>query len=311
MKTIYVIIILLFLLIVGSFIKYKTNNVDIPADKIYDLDKTNLALLSTMNDNYNYLFEGNDYNLKLNDKWAGFFAQNIFIINKNTICLVISDKIYYYIPFQKKIIRKLEVNKYSIANKVNNSGDLIVFSGGNLYKYYYQEDKLVKLKEMVKELSPSNHTIYYPSPYIHPNKISYSEKRNSIFYSAFNNPETRERGIYELSLNDYSLKLRGKGFSPQVNDEKGVIYYINNKQKNIIESTFDGFKEEILLTYTEDIRDIVVIDEETIFFAHAAAQANIKGVKFSRYKVYDHGVIKYIKTNGSILRPPFDVMKVK
>lgn len=286
------------------------NNVDIPADKIFDLDKTNLAFLSSMNEDYNYLFKGNDFYFKLDDKWAGYFAQNIFIINKSTICFVMNNTVYYYNPFQKKIIRELQVDVDSIANKLNNEGDLIIFSGGDLYKNYFEKDKLVKIKEMVKDLSPSDHTIYYPSPYIHPNKISYSKKRNSVFYSAYINSETRKRGIYELSLNDYSLKLIGEGFCPQVNDEKEVIYYINDKQDRIIKSSYNGFKEDILLTYTDNIRDMVVIDEETIFFAHAAAQANIKGVKFSRYKVYDHGVIKYIKTKGSILRPPFDVMKV-
>lgn len=309
MKTMYIILILIFLLILGLFIKHKTNTVEIPSDKIYNLDKTNLAFLSTMNFDYNYLFKGNNYNLKLDDKWAGFFAQNIFLINKNTICLVISDTIYFYNPFQKRTEIEINLNKYSIANKMNASGDLVIFSGGDLYKYYFKKDKLIKLKEMVDD--PSDYTIYYPSPYIHPNKISYSTKRNSIFYSAFINPETRERGIYELSMEDYSVYLRARGFCPQVNDEKGVIYYINDEQDSIIKSKYNSFDEEVLLTYTENIRDMVVIDEETIFFAHAAAQANIKDVKFSRYKIYDNGVIKYIKTKGNILRPPFDVLRVK
>ncbi|MFW6022312.1 MAG: hypothetical protein ACOCQW_02205 [Halanaerobiaceae bacterium] len=56
---------------------------------------------------------------------------------------------------------------------------------------------------------------------------------------------------------------------------------------------------------------MVVIDEQTIFFAHASKEANRKDVKFSRYKVYDSGDIKYIKSNGNILRPPFDAMKIE
>lgn len=305
MKVVYICLIFIVLLLC-LFIK---NHIGIPADKIYDLDKTSVIFLSTMNTDYNFLFKGNDYNLKLDDRWAGYFAQNIFIINENMICLVINNKIFFYDFKNALIVKILHIEDDSIAINTNNKGDLLIFSGGDLYKYYIEQDKLIKLKKLVED--QSDYTLYYPSLYIHPNKISYSKKRNSVFYSAYINPETRERGIYELSLEDFSVRLRGKGFCPQVNDEKETIYYINDDQNSILKLSYDGSNEEKLLTYTEAIRDMVVIDEETIFFAHAAAKANIKGVKFSRYKVYDKGTLKYIKTEGSILRPPFDVMKIE
>ncbi|MFW6022313.1 MAG: hypothetical protein ACOCQW_02210 [Halanaerobiaceae bacterium] len=82
MRTLYIILAVVFLLTIGFFIKYKNGQGDISSDELYNLDKTNIAFLSTMNFDYNYLFKGDNYNLKLDDRWSGFPAQNIFIIKK-------------------------------------------------------------------------------------------------------------------------------------------------------------------------------------------------------------------------------------
>ncbi|TDX51144.1 hypothetical protein [Orenia marismortui] len=276
----------------------------------FRLDESDFAILSTKNGIYNYLKRGYDFQIKLDDRFAGFFAQSIFLINEKLACLVVDDSIYYRNFENGKEIRKLDVQDYSLAINKNEKGDLILFSGGNLYEYNFSEDKLKILKENLVNLEKVSHSIYYPSLYIHPNKIAYSKNRNSVFYAAYIDVDKRITGIYEMSLDDYSVELRGKGFCPQVNDEKNALYYISADKSKIIKSNLNNFKEKVLLAHKYNFRDMVVINEKTIFFVHASAIANLKGVRFDNFKIYKDGKVRDIWTRGSIYRVPFDAIKI-
>ena len=276
--------------------------------KIYDLDQSNFAVLSNRADYYNLLKYGTDYHIELEEKWAAYFARNFFLVNEDVGCLVLNNTIYLRDFIKEQVIRKIIIEKKSFAIFKNDQWDMVIFSGGNLYQYDFETDKLTKLKHLIPD--PSDYSIYYPSPYIRPKKIAYSQKRNSVFYSAFIDPEIRTRGVYEMSLDDYSVTLRGRGFCPQVNNEKNCLYYINDKQDSIIKLNFDTLTEEVLFSYPHAIRDFKLIDEGTIFFVHAAERANIKNVKFDRIKIFIDGEVKYIRTKGTIYGSPFDVVKI-
>ncbi len=311
-KIIFLVIILL--LVYRGYQHIETNKI---IENSFNLDKSNYAFLSTRNEIYNVLHKSVNYEIEPKDSFVGYFAQNLFFINKDLFSLVLSDSIYYYNFKNKKLINKLDIKKSSIAINKNKKGDLIIFSGGDLYEYYFNQDKLEKLKDIAPE--DFDKSIYYPSLYIHPNKITYSKKRNSVFYAAYIDFEKRIPGIYELSLDDYSLELRAKGFCPQIRDEENSLYYIKTDKdyyKTVDEAiiakvNLDDFSEEKVLSYPHNIRDMTVIDKNTIFFVHAAADANIKGVKFDNFKVYLDGETKPIITKGNIYRSPIDVIKIE
>ncbi len=275
----------------------------------FDLDVSKFCILSNANNKYNYLKNGVDYEIVLKERWAVNFCRSIFIINKDLVCLALGEYINYYDYSTKKIIRSVKVSSNSLAAAKNSSGDLLVFSGGILYDYDYKNDKLTVLKD--NHLEKYKYCTYYPSLYIHPNKISYSKTRNSVFYSAYIDFDKKIKGVYELSLKDYSVTLRGRGFCPQVNDAQSCIYYINSNQKNIIKADFKDFKEQPIFKYHNELRDMVVVDEETIFFVHASEKASITGFKFDTFKIYDKKKVKSVYTKGKIYRSPFDVFKAE
>jgi hypothetical protein len=182
--------------------------------KLFDLDKSNYAMLSSRNGSFNYLINGENHEIKfgINDNWASNFVQSIFLINKNLACLALGEHIIYYDFNKNSVIKDLKIgtNINTMAINKNTAGDLIVFSAGSLYNYDFGKDKLTKLKDLISK--DEDDSINYPSLYIHPNKIAYSKIRNSVFYSAYIDPVKKNDGIFELSLNDYSVTLRGIGF---------------------------------------------------------------------------------------------------
>lgn len=142
--------------------------------EIYDLDENNFVVLSNRAYYYNLLKYGIDYHIKLNEEeWSSYFALNFFLVNEDVGCLVFYNTIYLRNFVKEQVIRKILVEKVSFAKNINEQLDMIIFSGGNLYQYNFKTDKLTKLKHLTT-LDPSNHSIYYPSRYIHPNKIAYS-----------------------------------------------------------------------------------------------------------------------------------------
>jgi hypothetical protein len=277
----------------------------------FNLDTSKFGILSGQNGLYNFLSNGIDHEIKFekNDNWASNFVKSIFIINKNLICLVLGKHVNYYENDKGMIVKSFEIETDTIAVNTNENGDLLLFSGGSLYEYYFSKDALIKLKDIVQ--NDSDHSTNYPSLYIHPNKISYSKARNSVFYAAFTDPKTRTPGIYELSLNDYSVTYRVAGFCPQVKDSENCIYYINIKQDSIVKAEFSDFKESLVLSYPNVLRDMVIMDDETIFFIHASEKASIKGTRFDTFKIYVNSRVLPVDSKGSIYRSPFDVIRIE
>lgn len=280
-------------------------------EECFDLDKSKYAILSGVNGKYNFLKNGSDYEIvfdTIKNPEAMNFAKSIFIINKALGCLSLGRSIFYYSFVNKFKVKSLQIDSNSMAINKDSNGNLIIFSGGNLYEYDFKKNILTKLKSIQGDYK---HSISYPSLYIHPNKISYSENRKSVFYAAFSDLDKKLFGVYELSLTDYSVTFRGTGFCPQFDDLTNCLYYINIKNNSITKVKFDNFKEEILFSYSEPLWDMVVIDDKTIFFIHASKSANIKGAKFNRMKIWINGEIKTIITKGIVYGTPFDVKKIE
>ncbi|MFW6281924.1 MAG: hypothetical protein ACOC1O_03925 [bacterium] len=300
MKALKIIIVIILVILLYQAIQhirweiYKAN--------AFKLDGSNLIVLSTRNGRYTYLKNGKNYVINFDGKWTSYFAENLFFVDEDTICFVLNNEIVYY---NNGIIREINLNRKSIAVNKNKQGDLIVFSGGILYNYSYSKDSLEKLVDLIEDAG--DHSKKYPSLYIHPNKIAYSEDRNSVFYSAYIDVEIRKKGIYEMSLEDFSINLVGEGFCPQIYEDN--LYYISEDQSSVVKINLKGNKKEVVFEYSHSIRDISVIDDDNIFFAHAEERANIKGVKFDRYKIYINGKVKSVITNGEIWRSPIDVIR--
>ncbi|ACL70606.1 hypothetical protein [Halothermothrix orenii] len=308
MRGLKIITIILFILIF-AYKGYQIIGVNIYRLKSFNLDKSNYIILSERNGLYSCLEKGKNYDIEIKEKWGVYFARNMFFVNKNIICLVLGKKVYFYNYKDKIQINKIEITSRSIGINKNSQGDLILFSGGDLYEYCYPEDKLIKIKDLVED--PSDHSIYYPSLYIHPNKISYYTERNSVFYSAYIDSEKRLRGVYELSLDDFSLKLIDKGFCPQVDNKRKCLYYINHQQDSVIKLNLANGHKNVLFKYPHNIIDIVVVNDNMVFFVHASSRETIKGVKIDQMKVYQQGKIKTIYTRGYIYGSPFDVIEKK
>lgn len=70
-------------------------------------------------------------------------------------------------------------------------------------------------------------------------------------------------------------------------------------------------RKQTSLEYPEAIRDMVVIDERTIFFMHASRKTSITRYKFDTFKIFIDGKVKPVRTKGTIYRSPFDVIFVE
>mgnify|MGYP001199617390 CR=1 FL=1 len=307
MKSLRILLFLTFVLIIcGGLILVKTKAKKF---KAYYVDNSKFMVLSGKNGKFNILKNGNNNEIifdTLKKPWSVNFCQNMFFINKDLVCLSLGKYIYIYDIETKKIIKEFQIESNNISAKKNNNGDLVVFSGGNIYEYIYAENQLIKLtNEIIPNYSKSTN---YPSPYIHPNKIAYSKNRDSVFYAAYSDGKSIT-AIYEISLKDRKVTQRAMGFCPQVDDAKNCVYFINNSKDSIIKLDFENLQESLLMKYPAPLRDFVVIDESKIFFIHASEKANIKDVRFDTFKILDEGEIKSIHSKGIIYGTPFDVIE--
>lgn len=297
------------LIAIFGFVGFRCSKASVSKLGTFNLDKSNLVILSCMNSTYNVLKKGINYEYQFDGSKipdSANFCKSLFFVNRSLVGLALGRHIYYYNYEAQKIQKSIEIEGNTLATVKNDTGDLLIFSGGSLYGYDYAKDSLKKLKSYPPEEYEYN--TYYPSLYVHPNKISYSKIRNSVFYSAFIDFKKRIPGIYELSLKDFSVKFVSEGFCPQFNDVQQCLYYINDHQNSIVKLELKDYKTEILLKYQYELRDMVVVDENTIFFIHASGQPTIKGTRFDTAKIYDKGEIKEITSKGSIYRSPIDVI---
>ena len=239
---------------------------------------------------YNYLFLGLDGNKNENRfmhikegeltqiEITNKIDRNIefFHVSKNIICICNTNKIFYY-DLNNKIIIKELVFEYDVyATKINNQKDLYILVDGKIYKYNYEEDNVKLVNELYSNY-PRKYERYNPdSKIIFPhknfgNKISYSKKRNSLFF-CFNTFETNHNYIrvFELSLSDYQITPRFIGENPIILEKTNNIYYINSlNQKEIMVADLDTFKQSVYFKYKKIIGYFVVKHNGTLLFSYA------------------------------------------
>lgn len=306
MRSLRVLLFLTFVLIIcGGLILVKTKAKKF---KAYYVDNSKFMVLSGKNGKFNILKNGNNNEIIIDRlKKPAYFCQSRFFINKDLVCLSIWKYIHFYDLRTKKILRELQIESNCLSAKKNSNGDLVIFSGGNIYEYIYAEDQLIKLTS--KTIPNYKKSTEYPSLYISPDKIGYSKNRDSVFYTAFSDFDKRIPAIYEMSLKDHTVTQRAIGFCPQVDDAKNCVYFINDNKDSISKLDLNNLRESPLMKYPAPLRDFVVIDESKIFFIHASEKANIKEVRFDTFKILDEGEIKSIHSKGIIYGTPFDVIE--
>lgn len=299
---------------------------------IYDFNTSGYTFASTQNAWINILENGEEYEIRLSghntDKHlvaqlkpresADYFSANIVLTNDNLVVEASGSTIFYFDVKNKKIIRKISELPHDTVVAIYENRDLIFFSDGGLYRYYYDSDKLELIKAVInyEVLLPepsedintgSNLSLEYPYIYLRPIQICYSKKYNRVYYKTliYDEGEMKEY-LVSMSLENFKVNVICRDAEVSV-DPNGNIFYAH---KNIVYKYDEDSKKSIkVFEHSDNIHWFKVFKNE-IFFMQKS-NPNIKGVRFPEFRVYHEGRVKYVKINSNIYFNSWDIVKPK
>ncbi|MBN2619376.1 MAG: hypothetical protein JXR64_13790 [Spirochaetales bacterium] len=254
-----------------------------------------------------YYFYDNSANSKLNlsdEKWSAYLKANCLLINKNLACLFLNNKILYYNLHDNEILRRVLIENHTFGTKLNDFGDLILFSGGKLYKYLYDDDRLElisNLQNKTKNYFDLNY-IYYP----YQPDISYSEKDNKIYYTVEYDDELCK--IFILDIQNNAVTPIVDGYNPYFDGTHGTLYYISNENQ-LFKYNLETQKTDYVSPSGYTVNDYQVIDNA--IFILVKEMLNSRNYTYKLILLEDKKIKFVIAKDFPTLFPPMDIYKYR
>lgn len=185
------------------------------------------------------------------------------LVNEDLLVVSGLGNIFYLNVKTSQLLRHIKMpSKTSICFDIIEDKDIIFTFQNDIYVYYYNFDKIVKLKNennVFKDILDAEKHNFHNIP-----KMAYSKKSHSILYSTIIKEDDYKHKLFLIDLNMGKISFVAEGTCPQVNNN-GDFYYA---YKNII-FEYDISRKQIkkklihkkrLFDYTDKIEWYKIID---------------------------------------------------